>query len=157
MDKRFKEHVESLAPSVRKLLQMAPQKPCDLPKGKVPQRGVYVLFEDGTPLYVGRSNGIRKRLGRHCKEGATHRMAAFAFRLAREATGFLKPTYKAGEGSRAGLMTNPTFVRAFNAGKARIRDMDVRYVQEDDPTRQALLEIYVAVALDTPYNDFDNH
>jgi hypothetical protein len=32
--------------------------------------------------------------------------------------------------------------------------MDVRYVEETDPQRQALLEIYVAVVLETPYNDF---
>jgi hypothetical protein len=35
--------------------------------------------------------------------------------------------------------------------------MDLRFVEESDPTRQALLEIYVAVTLKTPFNDFDNH
>ena len=41
--------------------------------------------------------------------------------------------------------------------KARIRDMNVRFVAEADPTRQALLEIYAATVLNTPYNDFENH
>ena len=35
--------------------------------------------------------------------------------------------------------------------------MEVRFVEERDSLRQALLEIYAAVALRTPYNYFDNH
>lgn len=35
--------------------------------------------------------------------------------------------------------------------------MDVRYVDESNPICQALLEMYVAVVLDTPHNDFGNH
>jgi hypothetical protein len=35
--------------------------------------------------------------------------------------------------------------------------MDLRFVEESDPVRQTLLEVYVAVVLATPYNDFDNH
>ena len=35
--------------------------------------------------------------------------------------------------------------------------MDIRFVEETDAVRQALLEIYVALALGTTFNDFDNH
>jgi hypothetical protein len=35
--------------------------------------------------------------------------------------------------------------------------MDLRYVEETDPTRQALLESYAAVVLRTLYDDFDTH
>ena len=35
--------------------------------------------------------------------------------------------------------------------------MDLRFVEEEGPIPQALLEIYVAVTLKTLYNDFDNH
>jgi len=35
--------------------------------------------------------------------------------------------------------------------------MTIRVVEEADPLRQALLEMYVAIALDAKYNDFDNH
>ncbi len=122
-----------------------------------PARGVYLFSEGNTHLYVGRSNDIRGRYGRHCNPGATHRMAAFAFRLAREQTGRLKATYKPGEGSRNALMEDSTFRSAFVAAKARIRKMDFRCVEEADPLRQCLLEVYCAVALGTPYNDFDNH
>jgi hypothetical protein len=49
------------------------------------------------------------------------------------------------------------FKSAFDKAKKRITSMDIRFVEESDPTRQALLEIYTATVLKTPYNDFDNH
>lgn len=49
------------------------------------------------------------------------------------------------------------FAREFAAAKVRIRSMQVRYVEEKDPIRQALLEIYVSVVHGTPYNEFDTH
>lgn len=119
--------------------------------------GIYLFSEEANHLYVGRSNRIRQRLGRHCLPGATHRAAAFAFKLAREATGLLDAAYIAGPESRAGLMENASFAAAFIAAKVRIRGMALRFVEESDPTRQALLEIYAAVVLKTPYNDFDTH
>ena len=121
------------------------------------QRGVYLFSEGPRHLYVGRTNDIRGRYGRHCNPGATHRTAAFAFRLAREATGQLKATYKPGEGSRNALIADAKFAAAFVAAKQRIREMDFRWTEESDPLRQCLLEVYCAVALETPYNDFDNH
>jgi hypothetical protein len=83
-------------------------------------------------------------------------MAAFAFRLAREKTGRLAASYTTA-GSRADLMRDPAFLAAFNEAKARIRKMDLRYVEAVEPVTQALLEMYAAVALDARYNDFDNH
>ncbi|HPW21811.1 MAG TPA: hypothetical protein PLE61_13475 [Vicinamibacterales bacterium] len=54
-------------------------------------------------------------------------------------------------------MADPQFAQAFAQAKTRVWAMDIRYIQEDDPTRQALLEIYVATVLKTPFNDFDTH
>ena len=54
-------------------------------------------------------------------------------------------------------MTDAEFVDAFNSAKARIAQMDVRFVEETHPLRQALLEMYVSVALETPFNHFDTH
>ncbi|NUQ01142.1 MAG: hypothetical protein HUU35_14935 [Armatimonadetes bacterium] len=156
MDSIFAAAVKSLKPSIDRLLQLQPIKNGNLPH-VMPERGVYLLSEGSKHLYVGRSNDLRGRYGRHCKPNATHRMAAFAFRLAREATGKLKASYKKGPDSRDGLMMNANFRAAFDAAKARIRAMDYRFVAEDDQVRQALLEIYVAVVLKTPYNDFNNH
>ena len=48
-------------------------------------------------------------------------------------------------------------VRFDSAAKERIRAMEYRYVEEADQNRQALLEIYCAAVLGTPYNDFGTH
>ena len=135
---------------------MEPVSPAALPKA-MPKAGVYLLSERGEHLYVGRSNSIRARIARHCRPGATHRMAAFAFRLARHETGRLEATYKSGEGSRAALVQEPLFGTAFVNAKARIRVMELRCIEETDPVRQALLEVYVALAVKAKHNDFDNH
>ncbi len=82
--------------------------------------------------------------------------ATFAFRVARQDTGMLRPTYRV-EGARQQLAKDPVFAAAFEKAKARLQAMDIRFVEEVDPVRQALLEIYAAVELGTPFNDFDNH
>ena len=76
----------------------------------MPEKGVY-LFSDGRKhLYIGRSNGLRKRYYRnfHSRSGAT-----FAFLMARKETGRLKPAYRKGEDSREGLMKDKAFKDAF--------------------------------------------
>lgn len=156
MDDDFQAHVRALRPKLEALLSMTPVSPAQLPKA-MPERGVYLLSENGEYLYVGRSNDIRGRIGRHCKPASTHRMAALAFRLARMETGNIRATYKKGAGSRDALMEDPVFVTAFNGAKARICGMDLRFVEEADPVRQALLEVYVALAVKAKHNDFDNH
>ena len=155
MNPTFQTHVESLAPLLEQLLAMAPVKPTAMPR-EVPPAGIYLFSEAGQYLYVGRSRRIKRRIRRHCSGAATFRGAAFAFLLAREATGQVRATYKT-EGSRANLMKDPAFASAFADAKARIRAMDLRFVAEPDPIRQALLEIYAAVTLSTPHNDFDTH
>jgi predicted GIY-YIG superfamily endonuclease len=156
MHPRFADVAEALNGSFERLMSQEPRNATHpWPRAKV--RGVYLFSEGGRHLYVGRTNDVRARYGRHCLPSAHHGMAAFAFRLAREATGQLKATYRAGVGSRKALAVEPVFKAAFDAAKARVRSMEFRYVEEPDPVRQCVLEIYCAVALDTPYNDFDNH
>lgn len=152
----FAKMVESLHPSFERLVAGPAFTGGALPLA-MPKSGVYLFTEDGAHLYVGRSNNLEGRYGRHCRPGATHKQAAFAFQLARRATGKLKASYRAGEDSRDGLILNPDFLAAFTNAKARIRHMDYRFVEEVDQTRQALLEIYCCVALGTPYNDFNTH
>ena len=156
MHPTFAKLIESLHPKYEQLITSPPCRDGALPR-TMPKQGVYLFSEGGHHLYVGRSNNIRGRYGRHCNPGATHRMAAFAFKLAREATGRMAASYKPGEDSRSGLMLNPEFIAAFRAAKARIREMDFRFVEETDQNAQALLEIYCTLALDACYNDFNTH
>lgn len=155
MNDHFRELIADLEPCFQRLMAMEPVKAATLPRG-MPTAGVYVFSEGGRHLYVGRTNRLRARLQQHCRPSSGHGTAPFAFRLAREQTGQTTPSYRR-EGSRQALEQAPEVAEAFSAAKARVREMDVRYVAEADPVRQALLEIYVAVALHTPYNDFDTH
>lgn len=155
MHASFRRVVEGLHPLFEQLTTMTSASFDTLPRA-MPKQGVYLLSEHDKHLYVGRSKDVRARLGRHCLPGATYRMAAFAFRLAREATNRPRATYTP-KGSRADLMRDPAFSLAFESAKKRIRAMEVRFVEEPDPIRQTLLEIYSAVVLQTPYNDFNTH
>ena len=155
MHPTFAQYTTKLAASLERLLAMSPIRPLRVP-ATVPTAGVYLFTENDVPLYVGRSNSLRRRMNRHGSPSASHRQGAFAFRLARAETGNFRATYKK-EGSRANLMTIPSFAESFMRAKARIQTMDLRFVEEADPLRQTLLEVYVAVVLKTPYNDFDNH
>jgi hypothetical protein len=155
MHPRFKTFIDSLEPKFQQLISMTPIKYCELPRD-LPQRGIYLFSEGQEHLYVGRTNRLRERLRGHCIPSATHFTATFAFRIAREKSGFQKATYKT-EGSRAELIKHEVFGPTFIRAKARIADMHIRYVEENDPVSQALLEIYVATVLHTPFNDFDNH
>lgn len=155
MNPRFLAVSSLLQPALERLLRAEAVSTSTLPKG-MPRSGVYLFSEGDRHLYVGRSNRMRARIRRHGVEASRHNVAAFAFRLGREATGNTLATYKA-EGSRRQLVQDPVFAKAFLDAKARIREMAVRYVEETDQLKQALLEMYVAVVLATPYNDFDTH
>lgn len=155
MQETFRRFVDALEPIYQQLISMEPVALGFLPTW-IPGSGIYLFSEGDRYLYVGRSRTLRKRLQLHARDSSGQGQAAFAFRLAREQTGFTDASYQP-EGSRHDLELLPRFKVAFAAAKNRIRKMDIRFVEETDPTRQALLEIYVAVSLKTPYNDFDTH
>jgi predicted GIY-YIG superfamily endonuclease len=155
MHERFEHYVESLHPSFERLMEMSPVRMSALPK-QLPEKCVYLFCEGEQTLYVGRTRHLRQRLRQHSIVGAQHNQAVFAFRLAREITGRLTAAYSA-KGSRVALCADTQFGEAFSQAKARVRQMDLRFVEETDPLRQALLEIYVSVVLGTKYNDFDTH
>ena len=155
MVSEFDKLVKSLKPKLLELRTMKPVKYCDLPR-PLPRRGLYLFSEGNKHLYVGRTNRLRERLRGHCIPSATHFTATCAFRIARKESGFIKATYRA-IGSRADLVKHKQFGPAFREAKARVAQMDIRYIEENDAISQALLEIYIATVLKTPYNDFDNH
>lgn len=156
MQPAFVRYAESLHPSFERLVAMSPVTIATLARD-APSACVYLFSEHGLNLYVGRTRNLRQRLRQHSIPSSQHNQAVFAFRLAREATGRITAAYK-GDGRRIALAANDaTFSAAFSAAKTRVRQMQLRYVEELDPLRQALLEIYAAVVLATPYNDFNTH
>jgi predicted GIY-YIG superfamily endonuclease len=155
VDEAFKRYIESLHLPFQKLLATKPVKIGNLPKD-LPSKCIYLFSEGEKYLYVGRTNNFRSRMRQHSIPAALHNQAVSAFKLAREMTGCLEASYKM-EGSRAALARDSKFSACFLEMKARVRGMDLRFIEEVDPLRQTLLEIYVAVVLKTPYNDFDTH
>ena len=150
MDDRFREYIESLPPRFDQLVSMSPTSIEKLPK-RLPEQCVYLFSEDSRHLYAGRTNHFRQRMRNHSTPSAKENQAVFAFRLAQEATGRKQAGY------RRAMLEDPEFAEAFRRSKERIRRMQLRFVDEPDQLRQALLEIYVAVALRTPHNDFETH
>jgi hypothetical protein len=95
MHQRFAKLVDTLAPKLKESLAMKPVRNGTILMS-LPMRGVYLFSKGRRHLYVGRSNTIRKRFHRHF----THpRGAAFAFLLARKATGRTKRNYSKGSGA----------------------------------------------------------
>lgn len=122
---------------------------------RLPERGVYLLSEESEHLYAGRSDHLRARLNTHQRESSTVNQATFAAEIARRECG-IKRNYGKKQPGKA-YWDTPRFKQSFSAAKKRIRVMDIRIVEETDPVRQALLEIYVAVILHSRFNDFANH
>ena len=151
MHELFRNEIESLHPTFERLLAMQPVQRKALPKG-MPCQGIY-LFSDGIEhLYVGRSDRMRQRLMEHGRASSTHFSASFAFLIARRQAGDWAKSM-----SREQLVHDQRFLLQFDAAKENVRGFDIRYVEESEPTRQALLEIYAAVVLKTPFNTFENH
>src|SRR4051812_1546319 len=131
MDEIFQRFVETLHPSFERLTQMTPLKMLSLPP-KLSEKCIYLLSEGSNQLYVGRTRHLRRRLRQHSVPGSQHNQAAFAFKLAREMTGRLTAAYSA-IGSRRALVAEIEFGKAFKTAKTRVRNMDLRFVEEADP------------------------
>ena len=48
----------------------------------IPQKGVYVFYENNKALYVGRSNNLKLRIQQHGRKSSTHNQAQLAFNIA---------------------------------------------------------------------------
>ncbi len=152
MDPTFAILTEQLDAKYRRLMAMAPVVAEQVPRN-TPVGGIYLFSENDVPLYTGRT---KRRLSVRIKNHfSTAPDCPFAWLLAREQTGF-RATYRK-EGSRTHLLTQPEFLRVYQEQKLRIRKMHVRYVEEPDPLRQTLLEVYTAVVSRAKHNDFDTH
>lgn len=123
--------------------------------GTLPQKGIYVFYENGSPLYVGRTNRMRDRLKEHGRQSSGHNKAPFAFNIAKNEANKLGLNVN---GSRKDLGNKPEFIFLFQSAKQRVSEMSVRVIPIDDQIIQTLFEVYAAIALGTLYyNSFDNH
>ena len=114
-----------------------------------------MFYENGMPLYVGRSNRLRERILEHGRPSSVHNSATFAFLLAVEEAKKLGRECKSM--TRDLLQVNPEFKDLYLQAKNRVSDMKIRAIEVIDPIDQTVFEVYAALKLRTRYNSFENH
>ena len=117
---------------------------------KLPERGVYVFYEKGFPLYTGRSRNLKRRITEHGAKSSRIESATFAFKLLRGEIG--QP-----EGHESPLtrkQIQDSYSDQFARQRERIRRMQFRVVEINDDEEQVLFELYASIALPTKYNSF---
>lgn len=111
--------------------------------------GLYVIHDEGNPIYVGISRKVINRIRQHVS-GINDNDASLAFKMANHLHGV--------KGKRKSLMADDHFRTKFEQMKTRIRTMSVRFVQVDNDTELYLLEVFAAMKLDTSkWNTFRTH
>ena len=125
-------------------------------KGIVSQRGksgVYIFFEDGNAVHVGRTRNLGGRLRGHITK--SHFSASFAFKRTRRIQGKIASYVTAG--SRQDLARDDEFKSEFYRQIELVKAMSVRFLEVPDPIQQYLLELYAHLELDLPLDEFDTH
>lgn len=144
MDSLFKELYEKFEKSVL-------VKRNELPS----YGGIYVFYEKGKPIYVGRANNIRKRIQWHTRESSGSESASFAFNLAK------KDWAKNGEitEKRKELMQIEEFIEIFRQHKLNLTNVEFKCIPIENDILQTMFEPYLAFKLGTyPINNtFENH
>jgi hypothetical protein len=116
--------------------------------------GIYVLYEGGRAEHVGRTRNLLVRLRGHTSNN--HYSASFAFKRTRRELNRTRASYRS-TNSRAALAKNDIFGPAFRRQIDLVRAMEVRFLAVPDPVDQYLLELYAALELDLPLDEFDTH
>lgn len=156
VNKRFQKLVDKM-PGLLQRMAAQPLRTRDNLAG-IPEKGIYVFYENNKPIYVGRSNRMKERIQEHSRPSSKHTSATFAFLLALN-------QFKEG-GTRRGTPDNltrkeleiiPKFNKFFLKEKSRVAEMKIRAVEMDNQIEQTLFEVYAAMALNTTYNDFKTH
>lgn len=118
--------------------------------------GVYLLSEQGKPIYVGQTRDLRRRRGQHSRASSKQNQATLAFNLARKAVADRADI--AGSRSRGDLAADPLFDGVFRAARERVAAMQFRFVEIREPELRTVFEVYAAVALGTSeHNSFQTH
>nr|WP_294789191.1 GIY-YIG nuclease family protein [uncultured Flavobacterium sp.] len=144
MDSLFKELYEAIDKSdfIKRI---------DLPK----YRGVYVFYDKGKPIYVGRANNIRNRIQWHTRASSGSESASFAFNLAKKDYSSKIEIKK----TRKELMQIEEFIEIFKSHKLNLSTVEFKCIEIKNDILQTMFEPYLAFKLRTyPINNtFENH
>ena len=145
MTTRFWEAIDNLK---RLMAELHNGKECAWSDySEAPRKGIYVFYENGEPIYVGRSDRLKDRLLEHGREGSRNQTAPFAFNIAREEFQENFPGHDAVP--RNDLEIDPRFAPLFREATRR--------VEIQDPIEQTIFEVYAHLKLGTRFNSFENH
>lgn len=152
---RYREIERQLDPLLDALLAGPPYQRGQMPAAPA-VAGVYLFTEDGTHRYVGRTRNANRRLGEHSRPSSPENSAPFAFNIARrdaEAAGLEIA------GSRKLVAARAEFEPYFIAAKERVRAMDFRVVEVEDPAVSTIFEVYASIVLGSEgdFNLFETH
>ncbi len=117
--------------------------------------GIYVIYENELPIYVGRANNIRRRIQWHTRESSGSESASFAFNLAK--LEYVKNNEI--KKRRKELMQIEEFIEIFKKHKLNLTNLEFRCIQVENDILQTMFEPYLALKLGTyPINNtFENH
>jgi hypothetical protein len=152
MNDEFKRIIDQLPIMFERLVTSSIKHWNDL--GRLPKKGIYVFYENGNPIYVGRTNRMKDRIKEHGRPSSTHNSAPFAFNLAKKAA--IEKGLDLNK-SRVDLEKDSTFAKLFFEAKDRVSKMSVRVIEIDDPIIQTIFEVYASMELKTEFNDFNTH
>ncbi len=113
--------------------------------------GIYVFYDDGTPVYVGRTRKLRQRLRAHVCD--SHNSASYALKRTRAAHG-LAATYTKSM-SRKVIATEEPYRQTFLDEIAKIKGMRIRFLEVQDPIEQYLLELLASLKFEVSLSGFD--
>lgn len=120
-----------------------------------PDQGIYVFYEDGTPIYVGRSRRLKTRLREHSQQSSGHTSATFAFNLAKKRAKELGIEINK---RRKDLQDDHDFSPIYKETKDRVSKMPIKAIGIEDPITQTLFEVYASLELrTTEQNEWRTH
>ena len=148
MTTRFWEAIDNMKRLMDELHNGKECKWCEY--REAPPKGVYVLYENGDPIHVGRSNAMSRRIREHGAESSDRHSATFAFKLLRESLNHPKGS---------AVQIEKAYSEEYRQQRHRVRAMTFRAVAVPDQLEQTLFEIYAVLEMGTAprYNDFETH
>ena len=141
---KFFNYVEELPLLFKKLLDSPSYKINGLTEGRMkeilgessPVKGVYIMYDNEAAMYVGRSRTLAQKIG--TDERSLGKIQAT---VSKKIMNYEESTFSTMEEAREYLFNN----------------YRVKFIKIDDEILRALLVIYVATELKTPFNNFMEH
>lgn len=126
-----------------KSLKTANHLPSQIENSTLP--GIYLLYYDDTPFYVGISRNVLSRLKQHVA-GKSHYPASLAYKLAKDQI----PDF-------TGRRSEMEFSAINKAQNYMLKQCKASVLPIYNAEQLYLLELYTAMQLKTPYNTFETH